>query len=134
MIKQGRQIMRKSIQVISTLLALTGSAYLPSAIAQSTDTHNTTSSTDMLITLAETDAVLIEQLNELALNDAELLTQLLTMAESNQLKLARLLTLAQNNPSMFWVLANIYNSQANTQNQQATTLGAIDDGAGIIRN
>jgi hypothetical protein len=82
--------------------------------------------------------VLIEQLNELAVNDAELLTQLLTMAESDQLKLARLLTLAQNNPSMFWVLANVYNAQAaqnsSEDDDMVSTCGTIDDGAGIIRN
>jgi hypothetical protein len=127
--------MHKSIKVITALLALAGSAYLPSAIAQSTDTNNTTSSTDMLITLAETDAVLIEQLNELAINDAELLAQLLTMAESDQLKVERLLNLAETNPSMFWVLASVYNAQAAQKNSEdddmVSTCGAIKDGTVI---
>jgi hypothetical protein len=124
--------MHKSIKVITALLALAGSAYLPSAIAQNTDTHNTT---DMLITLAETDAVLIEQLNELAINDAELLAQLLTMAESDQLKVERLLNLAETNPSMFWVLASVYNAQAAQNNSEdddmVSTCGAIKDGTVI---
>ncbi len=124
--------MNKYIKLISMMLALTGSIYLPNANASCT-----TSSTDMLITLAETAPELIERLNDLALNDAELLTQLLKMSEADPLKVERLLTLAETNPSMFWILANVYNTQAAQNSSEdddvVSTCGTIDDGGGIIQ-
>ena len=122
--------MNKYIKVISIMLALTGSIYLPSANATSTN-----NSTDMLITIAETAPELIERLNYLALNDAELLTQLLKMSEADLLKVERLLALAETNPRMFWILANVYNAQADSQEQQmGSTFGTINDDGGISRN
>ena len=123
--------MNKYIKVISMLLALSSSIYLPNAFAATT-----TSSTEMLITLAETDPVLIDRLNELALNDEKLLNQILKMSENDPVKLERLVNLAENDPIMFWKLANIYNAQqaasAKTvqpiEEQQMSTFGIISDG------
>ena len=128
--------MNKYIKVISMLLALSSSIYLPNAFAATT-----TSSTEMLITLAETDPVLIDRLNELALNDEKLLNQILKMSENDPVKLERLVNLAENDPIMFWKLANIYNAQqaaaAKTvqpaEEQQMATFGIVKDG-GVIQN
>jgi hypothetical protein len=123
--------MNKYIKVISMMLALSGSIYLPSAIASCNNT-----STDMLITLAETYPDLIDRLNYLAVNDVELLTQLLKMSEADPVKVERLLSLAETNPTMFWVLANVYNAQAaqnSSEDDMVSTCGAIDDGT-VIRN
>jgi hypothetical protein len=123
--------MNKYIKVISMMLALSGSIYLPSAIASCNNT-----STDMLITLAETYPDLIDRLNYLAVNDAELLTQLLKMSEADPVKVERLLGLAETNPTMFWVLANVYNAQAAQNSSEddgmVSTCGTISDGGGII--
>jgi hypothetical protein len=122
--------MNKYIKVISMMLALSGSIYLPSANASCNNT-----STDMLITLAETYPDLIDRLNHLAVNDVELLTQLLKMSEADPVKVERLLSLAETNPTMFWVLANVYNAQANAnEDDMASTCGAIDDSGGIVQN
>ena len=90
----------------------------------------------MLITLAETYPDLIERLNHLAVNDVELLTQLLKMSEADPVKVERLLSLAETNPSMFWVLANVYNAQAaqnsSEDDDMVSTCGTISDGGGII--
>ncbi|ALO33949.1 hypothetical protein CMT41_03805 [Colwellia sp. MT41] len=126
--------MNKVIKVLSLVLVLTSSVYLPSAFAAST-----TNTTEMLITLAETDPVLIDRLNDIALTDKKLLKQLLNMAESEPVKLERLLNLAERNAHMFWMIANIYNAQSITleqpvEEQPFSTFGAIQDGGGIIRN
>lgn len=133
------KIMNKYIKVISMLLALSSSIYLPSTFAATT-----TSSTEMLITLAETDPVLIDRLNELALNDEKLLNQILKMSENDPVKLERLVNLAENDPVMFWKLANIYNAQQTEstttklqpveEQQMYSTFGTIDDSGGIIQN
>ncbi len=96
----------------------------------------------MLITLAETDPVLIDRLNELALNDEKLLNQILKMSENDPVKLERLVNLAENDPIMFWKLANIYNAneaestktlQPVEEQQMMSTFGAIKDEGGIIQ-
>ena len=130
--------MNKYIKVISMLLALSSSIYLPSTFAATT-----TSSTEMLITLAETDPVLIDRLNYLALNDAKLLNQILKMSENDPVKLERLVTLAETDPDMFWKLANIYNAQEAEatatklepveEQQMFSTFGAVDSSGGIIQ-
>ncbi len=130
--------MNKAIKVISTLVVLTSSLHLPNSLAQSSATLNTVSSTNMLINLAETDAVLIKRLNELAINDEKLLSQLLTMAEADPIKVARLLNLAESDPSMFWALANVYNAKAakascdseppRDNQRMGVTFGTIKDG------
>ncbi|GAW97395.1 MULTISPECIES: hypothetical protein [Colwellia] len=128
--------MNKVIKVLSLVLVLTSSVYLPSAFAVTA--NNTASTTEMLITLAETDPVLIDRLNDIALTDKKLLKQLLNMAESEPVKLERLLNLAERNAHMFWMIANIYNAQSITLEQPVdeqpfSTFGAISDG-GIIQN
>jgi len=130
--------MNKYIKALSVMLVLSSSVFLPSANAATT-----TSSTDMLITLAETDPMLVERLNDIALNDEKLLNQLLKMSESDPVKLEKLLNLAESNPYMFWMIANIYNAQEPeptatelqpAEEQQMSTFGAIDDSGGIIQN
>jgi len=125
--------MNKFIKALSVVLVLSSSAFLPSANAASA-----TSSTEMLITLAETDPMLVERLNDIALNDEKLLNQLMKMSESDPVQLERLLNLVESNPYMFWMIANIYNAQETTKSepveeQQMSTFGAIDDG-GVIQN
>ncbi|HBY84982.1 MAG TPA: hypothetical protein DEO86_03830, partial [Colwellia sp.] len=85
--------MNKYIKALSMVLVLTSSVYLPSAFAVSTS-----SSTEMLITLAETDPVLVDRLNDIALNDAKLLKQILKLAGSDASQLERLLDLAESDP------------------------------------
>jgi len=130
--------MNKYIKALSVMLVLSSSVFLPSANAATT-----TSSTDMLITLAETDPMLVERLNDIALNDEKLLNQLLKMSESDPVKLEKLLNLAESNPYMFWMIANIYNAQEPeptaaklqpAEEQQMSTFGIINDDGGIIRN
>ena len=124
-------IMNKYIKALSVVLVLSSSAFLSNA--------NAASPTDMLITLAETDPVLVDRLNEIALTDENLLNQLLKMSESSPEKLEQLISLSERSPTMFWMIANIYNAQLKTaeqaeEEQMVSTFGAIDDGAGIIRN
>ncbi len=120
-------IMNKYIKALSVILVLSSSAVLSSA--------NAASPTDMLITLAETDPVLVDRLNEIALADEKLLNQLLKMAESSPEKLGQLISISERNPSMFWIMANIYNAQLKTteEEQMGSTFGIIHDGD-IIRN
>ncbi len=130
--------MNKYIKALSLLLALTGSLYLPNTFAAST-----TSSTDMLIEIAETNPVLVDRLNDLILDDPKLLKQLLKMSDADPVKLEKLLNLAERNPAMFWMIANIYNVQepeptatklqpVEEEQQMFSTFG-IDDG-GVIQN
>jgi hypothetical protein len=119
--------MNKYIKVLSMVLALTSSVYLPSAFAASTS-----SSTEMLITLAETDPVLLDRLNDIALNDPELLNQLLEMADSDAALLERLLNLAESDPETFEKLVTIKNVETTEEliidEPVYSTFGAIKDG------
>ena len=126
--------MNKYIKFLSVILVLTSSIYLPSANAASTS-----SSTDMLITIAESNPTLIERLDDIAITDPELLNQLLKMADSDAKQLERLLNLAENNHYIFSKLANIKSVETTKEKKlfttygQAVTLGAIDHGT-VIRN
>jgi hypothetical protein len=124
--------MNKYIKALSMVLVLTSSVYLPSAFAVSTS-----SSTEMLITLAETDPVLVDRLNDVALNDQKLLKQILKLAGSDADQLERLLNLAESDPETLEKLVNIKNVEASQELKVSqpmySTFGAIDDG-GINRN
>ena len=124
--------MNKYIKVLSMVLALTGSVYLPSAFAVST-----TSSTEMLITLAETDPMLVDRLNDIALNDPKLLKKILKLAGSDASQLERLLDLAESDPETFDKLVTIKNVETTPELKvnppMYSTFGTIDDG-GINRN
>jgi len=122
--------MNKFIKALSLILVLTGTVYLPSANAASTG-----KTTSMLITLAETDPVLVERLNDIALTDTKLLKQILKMAGTDPVKLEKLVDLAETDIDMFWTLANIYNTNKmqEEEEQQMSTFGTIDDG-GVIQN
>jgi len=131
--------MNKYIKALSVVLVLSSSVFLSSANAASA-----TSSTDMLLTLAENDPMLVDRLNDIALTDEKLLSQLLRMSESDPVKLERLVDLEARNPNMFWMIANIYNAQEPEptttkiqpveEEQMMSTFGAINDNGGIIRN
>ena len=122
--------MNKYIKVLSLLLALTSSVYLPSAFAGS--------STDMLITIAETNPDLIERLDYIAITDPELLNQLLTMAGSDAVQLEKLLNLAESNPYIFSKLVSIKSVETTQElkveeeqvspDGQMSTFGTIHDG------
>lgn len=116
--------MNKYLKIISLSVALTSAAYLPNV--------NAASSTEMLITIAESNPALVERLNEVALNDVAQLKQLLKMAESKPKQLERLLNLAETDPEAFSQLVTI--SSAETTEGKGTVLsnGTIDDG-GVIR-
>ena len=124
--------MNKYIKVLSMVLALTSSVYLPSAIAAST-----TSSTEMLITLAETDPVLVDRLNDIALNDPKLLKKILKLAGSDATQLERLLNLLENDPETFDKLVTIKDAEATQElkikQPMYSTFGTIHDG-GVIQN
>jgi len=126
--------MNKYIKILSVVLVLSSSVFLPDANAVSTG-----KTTEMLITLAETDPMLIDRLNDFALNDAELLQQLLKMAGADPVRLENLVDIAESDVDMFWKLANIYNVKSSStiepaeEEQQMSTFGAIDDGS-VIRN
>jgi len=115
--------MNKYLKIISLSIALTGSVYLPSV--------NAASSTDMLITIAESSPVLLERLNVIALDDSVLLNQVLKMADSKPVQLERLLNLAETDPKAFEQLVSIHNAEASQEEEEITTMG-INDG-GIIR-
>ncbi|PAJ74527.1 hypothetical protein CJF42_09910 [Pseudoalteromonas sp. NBT06-2] len=117
--------MNTYLKVLSLSIALTGSVYLPSV--------NAANSTEMLITIAESNPVLVEQLNDIALNDAALLNQLLKMADSKPDQLERLLNLAESDPETFERLIIIYNAEATLEEGGVLTQGIIDDDGGIIQ-
>jgi hypothetical protein len=129
-------IMKKYIKALSLVLALTSSVFLPSAFAAG--------STDMLITIAETNPVLLERLDDIAITDPTRLNQLLTMADSNAGQLEKLLNLAESNPYIFSKLANIKRVETTQELKveekqvspygKISTRGIISDGGGIIRN
>jgi hypothetical protein len=119
--------MNKYIKVLSMVLALTSSVYLPSAFAASTS-----SSTEMLITLAETDPVLVDRLNDLALTDAKTLKELLKLADSDPVQLERLLNLLENDPESFDKLVTIKSvettEELKIEEPVFSTFGIISDG------
>lgn len=128
--------MNKYIKVLSLMLALTSSVYLPSVNAANTIRG-------MLITIAENTPVLIDRLNNLALNEPKLLQQIIKMAGTDAVQLERLLDLAEIYPVRFSQLVTI-NSVATTQKLKVeeeqvspygkmTTLGTINDSGGIIQ-
>jgi len=117
--------MNKFLKVVSFLLVLSSSVYLPSA--------NAASSTEMLITIAETNPALLERLNTLALDNAELLNQLLKMAESDAAQLERLLNIAETDLEVFSQLVTINDTKEAQENGGASTMGIISDDDGIIR-
>lgn len=124
--------MNKYIKALSMVLVLTSSVYLPSAFAISTN-----NSTEMLITLAETDPVLVDRLNDIALNDAKLLKQILKLAGSDASQLERLLDLAESDPETLEKLVTIKNVETSQELKVSqpmySTFGAIKDG-GVIQN
>jgi hypothetical protein len=98
----------------------------------------------MLITIAETNPVLLERLDDIAITDPTRLNQLLTMADSNAGQLEKLLNLADSNPYIFSKLANIKRVETTQELKveeeqvspygQMSTFGVIRDDGGIIRN
>ena len=115
--------MNKYLKIISLSLVLTGTVFLPNV--------NAASSTEMLITIAESNPVLVERLNEIALNDAKQLHQLLKMADSKPEQLERLLNLSETDPDAFSQLETVFNAEANQEKGSVSTMG-IGDG-GVIR-
>jgi hypothetical protein len=111
--------MNKFLKVVFLLLVLSSSVYLPSV--------NAASSTEMLITIAETNPVLLERLNTVAIDNAKLLNQVLKMANSKPEQLERLLDIAETDPEAFSQLVTI-----NDAKEEISTMG-IDDEDGIIR-
>jgi hypothetical protein len=121
--------MNKYINVLSLVLVITGSVYLPNANA--TGTTNS-----MLITVAETDPVLVDRLNDVASHNPELLNKLLKMADSDVAQLKRSLDLAENNPELFGKISKISNLQRSKRTKRSnrqSTFGTIDDD-GVIQN
>jgi len=115
--------MNKYLKIISLSLALTGTVFLPNV--------NAASSTEMLITIAESNPVLVERLNVVALNDAKQLHQILKMADSKPELLERLLNLAETDAEAFKQLVTISNAEEAQVNDEVSTTG-INDG-GIIQ-
>ena len=121
------------------MLVLSSSVFLSSANAAST-----ANSTDMLITIAENNPVLIDRLNDIALNEPKLLQQIMQMADSDAAQLERLLYLAEYAPELLAKMVTIKNVAATQKLKveeqqvspygQMSTFGAIDVGGGIIRN
>jgi hypothetical protein len=121
--------MNKFIKALSVMLVLSSTIYLPNASAISSS-----NSTEMLITLAETDPALVDRLNEIALSDPKLLQQILKLAGSDAAQLERLLDLAENDPETFAKLVTIkevasgQTFELKIEEQQMSTFGAISDG------
>lgn len=128
--------MNKFIKALSVMLILTSSVYLPNVSAAN--------STDMLITIAENNPVLIDRLNDIALNDSKLLQQIMTMADSDVAQLERLIDLADYNPTLLAKLVTIKSvgtskkltlkEDKNSPYGQMSTFGTINDDGGIIQN
>lgn len=117
--------MKKYLKAMSMLFVLSGSVYLPTVSAASSNA--------MLITIAETSPVLLERLNNIALEDKAQLNNLLKMADSNPEQLERLLNLRESNPVAFEQLTEIVGAEKTIDTGGASVMG-IDDGNGIIRN
>jgi hypothetical protein len=115
--------MKKYFKVLSIIVALISCSLLPNV--------NAASSTAMLITIAETNPVLLERLNTVTQGNKELLNQVLRMAESKPAQLERLLDIAETDPETFSQLVTI--SDAAISEEEASITG-IEDGSGIIRN
>lgn len=116
--------MKNYLKTLSIALAFTSSIYLPQALADS--------STSMLITIAESNPVLVERLNELAINDAKLLNQLLSLAESKPEQLQRLLDLKEQDPKTFEQLLTIKQAESSQKKDGGNLSKGIGDG-GVIR-
>ena len=117
--------MNKYLKALSLSLALTSAAYLPSV--------NAANSTEMLITLAENNPVLVARLSVIALNDAKKLSRLLKMADSKPEQLERLLNLAETDPEIFAQLVTINRAEESQKTKVIVADGTIDDDGGIIR-
>lgn len=123
--------MNKYIKALSMVLVLTSSAFLSIANAASANSSN-----DMLITLAETNPILIERLNDIALNDDQLIKGLLRLADSDAVQLERLLNIAESDPTTFEMLVTIEKAstvkEAPLVEEKApmmySTFGTIKDG------
>jgi len=115
--------MKTYLKALYLSIALTGSVYLPSV--------NAADSTEMLITIAETNPALVERLNDIALKNASLLNQLLKLADSKPAQLERLLNLAESDLETLKKLIMINNAEVIYDEGGVSTTG-IDDG-GIIR-
>ena len=115
--------MKKYFKVLPVLFAIISSSYLPSV--------NATSSTEMLINIAETTPALLERLNAIALNNPVLLNQLLKMSDSKPEQLERLLSIAETDKEVFSQLVTISDAET-AQGYQISPFG-IDDEGGIIR-
>lgn len=117
--------MKKYFKALSISLVLISSSYLPSV--------NAANSTAMLITIAESNPVLLERLNTVALDNAELLNQLLKMADSKPEQLERLINIAETDPEVFSQLVTIDDVETALVDGGVSTLGIISDDGGIIR-
>jgi len=115
--------MKTYLKALYLSIALTGSVYLSSV--------NAADSTEMLITIAETNPVLVERLNDIALKNASLLNQLLELADSKPAQLERLLNLAESDLETFERLITINNAKAILDEGGVSTQGIVD--GGIIR-
>ena len=104
--------MNRYFKVLTLVMIMVSSVYLPNVYAISS------SETDMLITIAEDDPVLIERLNDIAINDAVLLQQLFSLADSDATQLERLLDLADSDPETFAMLVTI--KEAATTEEETT--------------
>jgi hypothetical protein len=121
--------MNKYIKTLSLAFVIAGSVYLPSVNATSADNK-------MLITIAETDPVLIDRLNDLALTNPKRLNQVLKMAGADSAQLTRILNLAENNPELFEKVSQISNLQRSKRTKRSnrqSTFGTIHDDD-VIRN
>jgi hypothetical protein len=116
-------MMKKHFKFLSVLFVLISGSYLPNV--------NAASSTEMLITIAETSPILLQRLNVIAHDDAELLNQLLTMAHSKSEQLERLLNIAETDVVVFEQLVEIFNAEA--AQQKISVMGIIDEDD-IIQN
>ena len=106
------------------LIAVSSFIYLPNADAENT--------TDLLITVAENNPALLEELNTVTANNPDLLSTLLAMSGSDPTQLARLLDLFAVDKTSFDQLIIAYNTQNQTQNDSVSTL-SVDDSGGIVR-
>ena len=127
--------MNKYIKVLSVMLVLSSSVFLSSANAASY--NNTANSTDMLITIAETNPVLVDRLNDIALNEPKLLQQIMQLADSDAEQLERLLDLAEYRPELLAKMVTIKTVAAaqklNVEEEQVSKYGQVST-RGIIKD
>ncbi|MCW8834184.1 MAG: hypothetical protein OQK09_09225 [Colwellia sp.] len=112
------------LKTLSFLFVLTSCIYLPNGHAAS--------STDMLITIAESNPILLDRLNEIRINDPILLKHVIALSNSDPAQLERLLNLAETDLASFVMLAKISNAEEEQDEGGSSMLG-IEDG-GIIQN